>query len=66
MTYELVPEELEKDRPFTEETKFLIRLWYLGEYEGAEALKKMSVRQIAHLLHRREKHIRAALEGYIK
>lgn len=54
----------ERERPYTEDTVFLIRLWYLGKYRGCEAIKKLSVRQIAYLLQRSEKNVREALGEY--
>lgn len=60
------PPNLAKDRPLTDETEFLVRLWYLGEYRGAVALKKLTVRMIAKILDRREKVIRAALGEYYR
>ena len=61
----LVKRALEKDRPYTEDTVFLIRLWYLGHYCGCEAIKKLNIRQIARLLRRSEKNVREALGEYL-
>ena len=54
----------EREREFTEDTVFLIRLWYLGEYEGCEAIKVLTIPQIARLLRRSENTVRKALGEY--
>ena len=48
-------------RPFTQDTVFFARLWYLGRCGGCRALRTMSIRQIAKLLHRSPQNIREAI-----
>ena len=48
-------------RPFTQDTVFFARLWYLGRCGGCKALRTLSVRQIAKLLHRSPQNIREAI-----
>ena len=48
-------------RPFTQDTVFFARLWYLGRCGGCKALSTMSIRQIAKLLHRSPQNIREAI-----
>ena len=56
----------EREREYTEDTVFLIRLWYLGEYEGCEAIKVLTIPQIARVLGRSERNVREALGEYVE
>lgn len=48
-------------RPFTRDTAFFARLWYLGRWNGCTALRTLSIQQIAKLLHRSPQNIREAI-----
>ena len=61
---EYVPVKNGKERAFTEDTVFLVRLWYLGKYKGCEAMKVLTIPQIARVLRRSEKNVRMALGRY--
>ena len=48
-------------RPYTADTVFFARLWYLGKCGGCTAIRTMTVTQIAKLLHRSCQNIREAI-----
>ncbi len=56
----------DKNRPLDSDAVYFIRLWYLGYYNGARALRRLSVRQIAQVLHRSEERVQEALGPYLK
>lgn len=55
----------DKGRPLNGDAVYFIRLWYLGQYRGAHALRRLSIRQIARVLHRNEARVREALQPYL-
>jgi hypothetical protein len=50
------------DRPLDADAVYFIRLWYYGKYNGATAVRQLSIRQIAQILHRSEERVREALQ----
>lgn len=54
----------DKNRPLDDDAVYWIRLWYLGSYRGAKALRTLTVRQIGRILHRSEEQIRMVLAPY--
>jgi hypothetical protein len=56
----------DKNRPLDSDAVYFIRLWYLGDYNGAHALRRLSVRQIAQVLYRSEERVREALGPYLQ
>ena len=56
----------DKERPLDADAVYFIRLWYLGRYGGATALRVLSIRQIARVLHRSERRVREALQPYLE
>lgn len=53
------------NRPLDGDAVYYIRLWYLGEYRGARAIRKLTVRQIGQVLHRSTERVREALGTYL-
>ncbi|MBQ9081942.1 MAG: hypothetical protein IJY28_00395 [Clostridia bacterium] len=53
-------------RPLDSDAVYFIRLWYLGRYNGAEALRRLSIRQIGQILQRSEARVREALGPYVR
>lgn len=56
----------DKNRPLDSDAVFYIRLWYLGRYRGVQALRRLTIRQIARVLNRSEQKIREALGPYLE
>lgn len=56
----------DKNRPLDSDAVYFIRLWYLGRYNGVRALRQLTVRQIAQILHRSEERVREALGPYLQ
>lgn len=56
----------DRERPLDSDAVYYIRLWYLGEYNDAKALRRLSIRQIGQVMHRSEARVREALGPYLK
>lgn len=52
------------DRPLDEDAVYWIRLWYLGRYNGATALRRLNERQISRILHRSMAQVESVLAPY--
>ncbi len=57
--------EGDPNRPLDADAVYYIRLWYLGEYNGARALRRLTIPEICDVTHRSEEKVRAALGSYL-
>lgn len=49
------------NRPLDSDAVYYIRLWHLGAYNGATAVRTLTIPEICKVLHRSESQVRTAL-----